>query len=159
MISKNSSHFSFFSRILALLLSSFPIVLFHVTHVYQYLQMVHPKLTPFTPLSPSSPVFLSPQFLLTPVSTSPSLSPLSCVSKTPTGVKCQPATPESWVEKVTWHLTNQLYRGNSSTNLYPSHSKTHLSRDSQSYTVTVHHIQHLHTHTLILFMFTGSLFN
>lgn len=121
--------FFFLSRILAFNLSSFPMVLSPVTHAYQYLQMFHPQPTPLTTLSPSSPVFLFPQFLLSPVSAGPSPCLLSCVSKIPTGEQWQPATPESWEEKVIWHLTNQLYpsRGNSSTNLYHIHSKTHLS--------------------------------
>lgn len=123
-ISNNLSHFSFLSRIFALNLSSFPKVHSPVTHVYQYLQKFHPQSTPLTTLSPSSHVFLFPQSPLSPVSTGPSLSLSSCVSKTHTGEECQPATPE-WEEKVIKHLTNQLYpcRGNTST----SHSNTHLS--------------------------------
>lgn len=72
-------------RTLAPHLSSFPKALFPATHVYQYLQMFHPQPSPLTPFSPSSPVFQYPQLLPSPVSADPSLSPSSCVSRTPIG--------------------------------------------------------------------------
>lgn len=117
-INKNLFLFSLLSRIIALVRTSFPRILSLAMHVCRCLQKFHPRSTPLTTFNQSSPVFLFPQPLLRPVSTSPSLSLSSCVSKTLTGE-----------EKAICHFTNQLYpcRGSSLTNLCSSLCNSHLS--------------------------------
>lgn len=118
----------FLSRIPALNPTSIPTLHSPVTPVYRYLKKFRPQSTPLTTRSPSSPGFLFLHPLLCPVSTDPSLCPSSCVSRTPTGGKCQPANPE-WQEKLIKFPTNQLYPcpGNSSDSLCSIHSNTHLN--------------------------------